>query len=182
MRKLSVKGQESAPFELLVAAILMSFVIVIGLQAVQVLRTTTCEGNLKQNLEQIKTAIESVVKNKSKENVSFTLPECFEETKSTLRVIERDELDYCSAVCGGSLSQCTVLQFSSESFNEQTCLRVSSATTFPEGDPCDVQVLTGNYSIANWKEQPIQEGDYTLIKQFNLYSDAPVICVYKRGS
>ena len=176
------RGQEAAPFELLVAIILMGFVIIAGFNALQVLERTTCEGKMRQSLEEIRAGIESVVKTKSKANVSFELPNCFSEKESSLRIIERDELDYCSAYCGGSLSQCIVLQFSSPSFTEVKCLRISSATTFPEGSPCDVRVLEGSYSLADWKGKQIEEGQYTLIKQFNLFSDAPVICVYRKGA
>jgi len=106
---LSQRGQESAPFELLIAVIVMTFVIVIGFNALSVLEEKTCEGKLNANMEEIKSAIEAVVRNKSKSNVSFELPECYSEEESRLRIIERDELAYCSSVCGGSLAQCTVL-------------------------------------------------------------------------
>ena len=191
----SGKGQESAPFELLIAIIVMTFVIIVGFNALNSLNKETCEGTLDQNLEQIKTAIESVVKNQSTSNVSFSLPSCFSEQESSLRILEKNSEAYCSSVCGGSLAECTVLEFSNPHYSNIKCLRISSATNFPEGEPCDTQILEGGsdrYEIVNWKAVytgqdieegflgTIPEGQYTLVKQHNLFSSAPEICVYRR--
>ncbi len=180
-----LKGQESAPFELLVAMIVMSFVIVIGFTALNKLSIETCKGSLNQNLEEIRFSIESVVKNKGKVNVFFELPNCFAEEESKLLIIERDELAYCSAVCEGSTAQCTVLQFSSPEYSEVKCLHISSATTFPT-DPgaCDSSVLdpSGAYEAVNWKDPKIGvlPGQYTLIRRSNLFSNAPIVCAFRR--
>lgn len=185
---LSEKGQESAPFELLIAIIVMGFVIIIGFSAIERLGNETCKGNLSQNLEQLRTGIETVVKSKSKANVSFELPSCFREEESKLRIIERDELAYCSAVCGGSLAQCTVLQFFSPTYSDTKCLSISSATTFPESTPCDAAILDSGssgsgseYEAKNWKgEEGIQPGQYTLIRQSSLFTSSPIVCAYRR--
>ena len=42
------KGQEEGPFELLIAVILMTFVIFIGIQAMDILRVQTCEGKAEK--------------------------------------------------------------------------------------------------------------------------------------
>jgi len=178
---LSEKGQESAPFELLIAIIIMSFVIVVGFNAIQTLERETCKGTLDKNLEEIKSGIETVVKNKSKANVSFSLPSCYKEDESNLRVINRVDIDFCSFYCGGSVSECSVLQFSSPTLTNTKCLRISSATVFNDRE-CNPEILTGQYEVVNWKSdtEGIQEGQYTLIRQFNLFSRAPEICAYKR--
>lgn len=164
--------------------IVMSFVIVIGFNALDKLSSETCKGNLNQNLEEMRSGIEEVVKNKSKANIAFGLPNCFSDTDSKLVIVERDELAYCSAICGGSQAQCTVLQFSSPQYTESKCLRISSATTFPEGEPCDTRSLepSNGYEIADWKNiaQGIGPGQYTLVRQSNLFSSAPIVCAYKR--
>ncbi|MAG17945.1 MAG: hypothetical protein CL944_00555 [Candidatus Diapherotrites archaeon] len=190
---LSEKGQESAPFELLIAIIVMTFVIVVGFNALETLNRETCEGKINKNLEDIKTAIESVVKNKSKTNVSYELPNCYSENESGLIIVERNDTVYCSNVCGGSLAQCTVLQFSSDdpSYTETKCLRISSATTFPDEYvtcPTDLLEPAEGYTAVDWKaigdnlgfRTSIIPGQYTLIRQSNLFSQAPIICVYRR--
>lgn len=180
------KGQESAPFELLIAIIVMTFVIVIGFNALDKLNSETCKGNLSQNLSEIKNAIETVVKNKSKANVFYRLPGCFNDETSKLRVISRDSERYCSAYCGGSVQSCIVLEFSSDDpyYTDVKCLRVSQAVNFPESDPCNSKTLEPQdaYSVANWRDQEggIKPGRYTLVSQFNLFSNVPEICAYRR--
>jgi len=132
-------------------------------------------------------------KNKSKTNVAYELPTCFRESESGLIIIERNDTTYCSNVCGGSLAQCTVLQFSSSdpSYTETKCLRISSATTFPdEAVTCPSNLLEPEegYKAVDWKaigddlgfRTSILPGQYTLIRQSNLFSNAPIICVYRR--
>ena len=181
----SQKGQESAPFELLIAIIVMTFVIVVGFNALNTLNKKTCEGNLNQNIEQIKSAIESVAKNKSKINIGYDLPSCFNESDAKLRIIERNDISYCSAICGGSLAQCTILQFSSTrpSYTETKCLRISAATSFPVGDPCNTAIFDEDYDVVDWKDYSIGliPGAYTLMRQGNLVTGSPKICVYKRA-
>lgn len=185
--RFSARGQESAPFELLIAIIVMSFVIVIGFNALDLLNNRTCEGTLNQNMEEIKTAIELVAKNKSKANIDFGLPNCYNDKESKLRIIERQESSYCSAHCGGSLDQCTVLQFSSydPSYTETKCLSISLGTSFPvENPPCDKQALgqPDRYETTDLKNEGvgILPGTYTLIKQSDLLSGSPQICAYRR--
>ncbi|PIN84975.1 MAG: hypothetical protein COV47_04640 [Candidatus Diapherotrites archaeon CG11_big_fil_rev_8_21_14_0_20_37_9] len=176
----SQRGQESAPFEVLIAVILMGFVIVVGLQAIQVLNKTSCEGNITKNIVDIKTGIETVVKNKSKVNISYERSSCFPENETTLEIKSRDDQIFCSSICGGSLSQCTVLIFSSPTFSDVRCLSISSATTFPEGGQCNPDLLGGNFEVVTWTDKPIEPGTYTLIKQSNLFSDTPIVCVFKK--
>ena len=183
---MSRRGQESAPFELLIAIIVMTFVIVIGFNALDLLNQRTCEGTLNQNMEEIKTAIELVAKNKSKANIDFGLPNCYSDKEAKLRIIERQESAYCSAHCGGSLEQCTVLQFSSytPSYTQTKCLGISLGTSFPTGLPCDARALDppDRYEIADLKNENVgvQPGTYTLIKQSDLLSGSPQICAYRR--
>ncbi len=180
---LNEKGQESAPFELLIAVVVMTFVIVVGFQALDTLDRETCVGVLNQNMEEISRGIETVVNTKSKVNLSFELPHCFNEEEAKLRILDRKEQVYCSAICGGSLSQCTILLFSSPTFSETKCLRISAATDFPDATTCDVEVLepSDGFEVKQWKtDAGIEQGQYTLIRQSNLFSRSPQICVYKR--
>lgn len=182
----SQKGQESAPFELLIAMILMGFVIVVGFNALDRLGFEICKGNMNQNMEQIRTAIETVVKNKSKGNVAYDLPNCFKEDESKLRILDSEDPQYCSAYCGGGVQSCKVLTFYNPEFSDTKCLRVSQATTFPtDEDTCNPEVFgsPGEFSTIDWQDQEhgIVEGQYTLKAEFNLFSKTPQICVYRRG-
>ena len=181
---LSQRGQESAPFELLIAMVLMGFVIVVGFNALDRLNFEICKGNMNQGMEQIRGAIETVVKNKSKADVSFELPNCFREEESKLRILDSEDEAYCSTYCGGGVRSCKVLSFYNPLFSDTKCLRVSQATTFPREAPCNPQVFgeAGDYEIADWQDQDsgIRTGRYTLKAEFNLFSKTPEVCVYQR--
>src|SRR3989344_4658042 len=131
----SQRGQESAPFELLIAMILVAFVILVGFNALNRLNFEICKGNVNSDLEQIRTAIETVVKNKSQSQASFELPSCFKEDESKLRILCSEDPAYCSAYCGGGVQSCKVLTFYNPEFSDTKCLRVSQVTTFPSDDP-----------------------------------------------
>jgi len=191
------KGQESAPFELLIAIIIMTFVIVVGFQALDKLSTETCKGFLDQDLEELKRGIETVVKTKTKIDVSFELPNCFTEAKSDLRIVQRRESRFCSNICGGSVAQCTALRFISPGHSSFKCLKISAATDFnPSGVCGDANPDAIRFESVNWEptggaiidadkdgipdEDVIESGRYTLIRQSNLFTSVPQICIYKR--
>lgn len=179
----SQRGQEAAVFELLIAVIIMSFVMIVGFNALNTLSAKVCEGRMNQNLEQVRTTVEEVVNTKNKANVTIDFPECYSETESTLRIVESDSQQQCSSICGGTVGRCTLLVFSSPSYSDSKCLRVSSATTFPEGEPCDPGILepAGAYEIVNWKSgDGIPLGTYSLFKVSSLSSERPEICVFRR--
>lgn len=177
------RGQESAVFELLIAIIVMGFVIVIGANALGTLQQKTCEGTMSQNLEDLRSAIESVVKTKGKAQVRYELPNCFKQNESSLRILERQSATFCSAICEGTLKECTVLQFTSPEYSESKCLHISSATNFPDGDPCNKGLLQGGtYNIVNWRANDgIKPGNYILMREPSLFLKSPVVCVYQRS-
>ena len=180
----SEKGQESAVFELLIAVIIMTFVIVIGFNALDKLNDNVCKGQMNQTLERIRTTLEEVVNTKNKANVSYELPVCFAQNQSTLKIVVSDSQQQCSAQCGGSISHCMLLIFSSPSYTESKCLRISSVTNFPEGDPCDAKILepSDGYTLVNWQsEQGITPGTYALFEVTSLSnSGPPQICAFRR--
>ena len=134
-------------------------------------------------MEEIKRGIETVVQTKSKHSLFYELPNCFREDESKMYIVDRKETVYCSAICGGSLAQCTILRFTSPTFSETKCLRISAATDFPTEPTCNPDALEppGAFEVKEWKsEEGIEPGQYTLIRQSNLFSRSPQICVYKR--
>ncbi len=175
------KGQEAAPFELLIAVIVMTFVIMIGLTAMNVLLTKECEGRIDSQMEELKTDIEKVAGGEGKESSYFEMPGCFSEKDSKLEIVDRDDRRICTYYCGSG-EQCTLLVFTNPNYHNAVCLRISSATVFLAGDPCDTSKLvegTTEYCIDQWKAEPIKPGRYILIREFSLYTDTPVVCVYR---
>jgi len=180
---LNQKGQESAPFELLIAVIVMTFVIMIGLQATDTLVKEQCKGQIESGLERMKTGIESVVKGKGKENVSFNLPTCFEEKRTKIRIAIEDSAKSCAYLCGGSQQVCTLLIYSNPQFNSIKCLYISPHTIFPTGDPCDAEDIAGEgeYEAVDLKgDEGIKPGHYILISKFSSLSQNPIICAFRK--
>lgn len=181
---LSKKGQEGAPFELLVAVIVMGFVLIAGYRVIQLLQFEECRGNLDNNLEVLKTAIENVAQGEGQRTVSFDFPVCFPQETSKLEVIHRTDQHTCQNLCPGARIECTILAFttevceSSEGCSNWKCLKISSATDFPSESVCDD--FGDDYDVDQWKVDPIQPGQYILVKKFNEFSAQPRICVYRR--
>lgn len=189
------KGQEAAPFELLVAVIVMTFVIVVGLNAMNTLLKEKCQGEIESQMEGIKTAIETVAKGQGKANAYFEMPSCYRPSNdlsclpsttdpdgAKLCIVQRQDETTCSFHCGGVRTQCTLLLFTSPQFNLMKCLHISPNTSFPTGSTCDPLSLgvKGEWGTAQWDTGTIQGGQYTLINEFTTASTRPIVCVYRR--
>lgn len=181
----SKKAQESAPFELLVAIIIMGFVLLAGSKMLEVLQVQECRGRLDNNLERVKIAIENVAQGEGQKKVDFSIPSCFSQNSSTLKIVDRHERQVCNEFCPGSKSQCTLLTFEGtisggEDFSNWKCLNISAALDFPSSSRCDDYLPADGYESQQWRTQPIEPGNYTLVKKFNEFSSQPLICVYKK--
>ena len=93
------KGQEEAPFELLVAVIVMGFVLFVGMQAMMQLQLSECTGRTERTLESLKTSIETVATEKGKQNIAFRLPGCFRESEQEIRVRQISDRQSCMHFC-----------------------------------------------------------------------------------
>src|SRR3989338_1912449 len=176
-RRLDRKGQESAPFELLIAVIVMGFVIVMGLNAIFVLQRESCEGDIEKQLESIKSALEIVARGEGNQNISYLMPSCFNEKESKLEIVERDDPQTCSFYCGGNSYNCILLSFSSLEYNSLKCLKISNAIQFGQrvqDDPPKCNVLPGRddvgtgepfYDLIDLRQGAIPEGYYNLSKE-----------------
>lgn len=181
------RGQEGAPFELLVAVIVMGFVLLAGIRVLDLLQWEECKGKLDNNLELVKTAIENVSQGEGQRSVGLEVPSCFPEKTSELRIIHRTERQVCAEYCPGSRVECTLLTFSSpdagpEGYSNWKCLRVSSSLDFPGENACtDFDVSdAGDFELTRWKNDKIESGQYILIKKFNDFTGQLRICAYKR--
>lgn len=192
MRTFNSAGQEAAPFELLVAVIVMTFVIGAGLVAINYLNTEKCKGEIDGSVENMKTAIETAAKSQGHAAVSFAIPGCFKVSTdrscsqsadpegAKLCIRHMDDETVCTHYCGGSASQCYILMFSSVSYHSVRCLRISSMTNFLAGSPCDPAQLGEGWVLENWGSESIRQGQYNLLNPFGLDADAPIVCPYRR--
>lgn len=108
----SNKAQASAPFEVLVAVILMGFVIMAGTWALINLNQSVCVGNKKQSMSEIKGLIEDVVlgSDLAEKNVKFDIQPCFNEKfeKITIKTYSNETL--CNAFCNSG-DTCTLMEY-----------------------------------------------------------------------
>lgn len=193
MLKINSRGQEEAPFELLISVIIMGFVIAVGFMAMNELAKKQCQGQMDKTMQELKRTLELVSKGQGRDSFSFRMPSCYSDAKSRLVIESSSETKTCTDVCGGSRLDCTFIQFYGVSqqgsgYVSRICLDIPPTTDFPEestisGSPCDPsKYLQGNisYDVVSWKEKPVQPGDYMLANEYTLMSDYPRICVYKR--
>lgn len=108
----SNKAQASAPFEVLVAVILMGFVILAGTWALSNLSENTCIGNKRQELSELKEAIKDVVlgSDLTIKNISFDVRPCFNQKYEFITIKTYANQTMCNAFCGGG-NTCTLLEY-----------------------------------------------------------------------
>lgn len=109
---LNKKAQASAPFEVLVAVILMGFVILAGTWALNNLSESTCLGNKRQEIGTLKESIKDVVLNSElvTRNFTFNVKPCFNQKYETIAINYYSSSTRCNAFCGGGTS-CTLLEY-----------------------------------------------------------------------
>jgi hypothetical protein len=179
---LNSKGQEAAPFELLVAVIIMAFVIFVGLQAMADLNMQKCYNETDAKLERMKTSLETTVNRGSPQQINFVLSSCFNPQNETIRVKEFNEPAMCASYCNVAKELCTLLQYyySGEGgFSIMKCLNISPDSTFPyrEGVNCPAKP---DYKLVDFRSG-IEQGNYLLVNKTSVASPNPIVCAYRKG-
>lgn len=178
---LGKKGQEAAPFELLIAVIIMGFVIFVGMKAMSDLQMQKCYGETDAKLEELKTRLEVVVTQRSPQTVNFNLSGCFNPEDETIIIKDESEPQVCASYCGAAKRLCTLLKYYNEgegSFSIIKCLNISPETVFPTGGRCPQK---SGMSLVDFKER-IEQGHYQLINKTKPTDTFPTVCAYMRES
>ncbi|MBI4052699.1 MAG: hypothetical protein HY394_01545 [Candidatus Diapherotrites archaeon] len=186
------RGQESAPFELLVAVIVMGFVIAIGYQALGILNNQLCEGKIEASLNNFRSKLEIAVTQKTPQEFSFELP-CYNKAKSSVKIQEWRDAKICANECQRSSDACTLLTYTysgseNPDFSVRTCLEIPITTSFPSqencgtGSKCDCRdapdqggFILQNFSIA------VPDGKYQLVNKTDVQDPNPTVCAYWKG-
>ena len=184
------KGQEEGPFELLVAVVLMTFVIVVGIQAMDALRFQTCEGKSEKALEDLRSAIESSVNRNAFTQVNFSYEKCYRPNKDNsgnpvpeVLLFKKADLRQCRAICGAEEETCSFLELSNERLLIQKCLNIPYNTDFDtqaryESSCPEINGFTPvSFSSLGSINQGIQTGYYNFVPA-STSETFPVICVY----
>ncbi len=171
---LGKKAQVSAPFELMVAVILMTFVILAGLYAMNTLEKQKCENEVNKELEELKEAIELIAKGKGQHLVSFELPGCAQRN-TEVKIVTHTDPYLCNILCGGSKTVCIVLTFDAEGVSSMVkCLEISPLTQFaPDSCACPED----DYNLAKgWQTGNIQQGTYLITSGYAVGGGTPIVC------
>ncbi len=110
------KAQMSAPFELLVAIIVMTFVIIAGNYALANLNENTCLGNKRQDFSNLNSSLREIVlgSDLAYRTIDFTTKACYNDKYEMVRLnIISDDKDRCERICGSGTS-CVLLEYSYE--------------------------------------------------------------------
>lgn len=180
----NARGQEGAPFELLVAVIVMGFVIFAGMNAMNVLWKQRCYGTIDAKIEEFKTSLETVVGQKSHQVIYFRLSECFDEQDESIRITDSDDPKFCAEYCGSPKKTCTLLQYSntgSTIFGIRKCLNIPPDTHFPSARFTDQKCpKKEGYELQDFTDS-IPQGYYILTNKTSSMDTFSTICAYKRA-
>ena len=179
---LNKRGQESAPFELLVAVIIMGFVIFVGMNAMEMMRVEQCHGKIDQKLEEFKTRLQITVNSKSPQSINFTLPTCFSSKTEEITIDTMDDAKACASYCQSVKQSCNLLFYSNAEFSIRKCLDISPSTFFPmDGSKCPTLQDFPEAGLVNLNEGSIPQGRYTFVNKTPAIASFPTICAYVRG-
>lgn len=124
------KAQISAPFEVLVAIIIMTFVIITGSYVLNNLSENTCLGNKKQDISNLSSALRDVVlgSDLSYRTVNFNTRACYNSNKEVIRLNNiSNNKALCENICGSGTS-CVVMEYV---YVEDVNLNISSQPILP---------------------------------------------------
>ena len=182
------KAQAAAPFELLVAVVIMSFVMVVGYVVLDDVNTQVCLNSVDKEMTEFKSAIEDSVARMSSKPITFR-PQgaCFSTKKAMLEIYDEKTRGVCASICGVATDSCYILKFTSDLAGalKRKCLNLPDFTTFQDAtsDYCKDEVLSGTgYSVIN----PTVKGEFLagnyVIRNVSPAGHAwPLICVWYKG-
>lgn len=180
------RGQAAAPFELFVAVIIMTFVVIVGYQALTKVTTEVCLNSVDKAMSDFKTSLEGTVKMKSQNKLFFHPEEsCFISKQTIMKIEVVSERQVCAARCGSPMDTCFVMTFSNPNIAnafKQKCLELPPYTNF-DPDMCagavDSELSGQGYSpIRPMEAGQIGIGSY-VFKNISPAGDTyPKVCIF----
>lgn len=176
---MNIKGQEAGPFELLVAVIMMGFVLIIGLQAMDLVQKNSCRQQTDKMLEDFKTALELVSKSNEQKRMFLDFPDCGQKKDQTLRLEIQQDPALCSKLCTTARPTCVLLRLYNPSFSMIKCVTMPALTNFST-DKGACGSVDNHVLVSLFSEQDIQQGSW----QFRNITSAgsagtPIICAFQ---
>ncbi|MBU2099869.1 hypothetical protein KKG83_03985 [Candidatus Micrarchaeota archaeon] len=178
------KGQEEAPFQLLVAVILMTFVIIVGLNAMKQAEQERCFNNTDSAMDKFVFALEQTTNNKSPSSIVFNPPGCSKNEKFLIKKFDDPRL--CSNVCLGSTSSCVILRYSTSEVSKipDKCINVDYGTEFryhPKNSEC-VDLTDDKFEGTDiLSGEGLEKGTFQFLYYDNPSIHYPIVCTYVKN-
>lgn len=195
------KGQESAPFELLVAVIIMGFVMFVGMYAMTNLQREQCYNETLKTIQDFSRTLEEVATTPGHiKNYNLAFPSgCGAGQKREImigtRLVLTEQLflrawsnpEFCATKCESSGSLCVMLHYiRQDAYGITKCINIPPDTVFPRQESAGTQGGCANkinsspaYELVNVRSD-ISEGYYLFQNISSPNSTNPVICAYRR--
>ncbi len=179
------KAQMSAPFELMVAVIIMGFVILIGANLLDSMNRQVCLNTVDKSLSDFVALLEDTTNNRSSTGFHFSTQGCFQDKKTTIKIEKRNTSKECSLLCSTpSSNSCYGITFFAENVPNayiSKCINIPGYTTFMSMDTCNERRDDESYKWVDVYDN-LQVGNYSL-KNISTSGDTfPKICVYRKSA
>jgi len=174
------RGQVSAPFELFVAIIIMTFVVLIGSQMIFNANTNVCLNSIDKAMTEFKGKLEETANQKSSTQFMFQPDKCFDAKKAKISIEKFNTTRQCSAKCGKPWDSCFVLSFSSSELAayREKCLNLPQYTTFYSALDSAMCPDIEHYTAISPANGGIKLGSYILKNVSSIGETWPKVCVY----
>ena len=182
------KGQAETVFEVLIAVILLSFVLVVGSYAMSSLSDTKCSKQIDISLAEFSRTIEETASSSlASKFYLFDLPNCFGPSATTT-LYEHENPQLCASRCPGSMGRCYLLRYDNEkdpiSPTRYQCVNISPLTIMNDSKVCNdaPEKFTKKDSekiaeVLDQRALVFKRGQY-VIKSVSL--ETPIVCVYEK--
>lgn len=183
---LKPRGQSSAPFEVLVAVVIMGFVLYMALQAYQYLGKEQCKAQIKDQASSFKSSLQAAIEGQSN-LLKFFPPKCF-KGENVMKLEVRSQKAICRAECGKEMDQCLLFIYRSADWDWELCLdQAPTFTNFldsaqcPDPEPAHpdkFEVVDFKNPRDGTKPDIIPRGIYSLQDKTGSQGGIPQICAY----
>ncbi|MFH0955357.1 MAG: hypothetical protein V1777_04610 [Candidatus Micrarchaeota archaeon] len=183
------RGQEAAPFEVLVAVVIMGFVLFMAAQAIDYVTKRQAESQLNDQMTKLIQAVQNA-NNGNSASIVFSPNLSFKKPKKLLFNVVSQQAR-CAAICSRVYTECLFFTFQSESFNKDLCIEgVPVYSNFSPTPPCDVKP---GYSLIDFKVGAstdigngetgylIPGGSYSIVNKTVGSGSVPTFCVYLKN-
>ncbi len=184
MHSLNEKGQEEAPFEILVAVVIMGFVLLAGYVAMKQVQGDICEQKIEKQIDDFRAALEEVVVKQGSVDIILDFPkDCYSEKHQSFAIVHIDDEPLCRHFCGGIRKNCMILKYTDQEVGLawNKCINIPPQTNFPKLGSlgsCPIDGKFADFLLQDLKDD-IPQGRYVLLNK-TVTGNVPTICAYKK--